>query len=116
MFPHAVATPRLAPLDRHPGGCGSRGALVDWVRRVCGWQVERSPNASAGASSQVRPKRWIGERIYCPGHQLNRQRRISKDDERLPETREALIDVAMIRLTVHQLARSREVSDASYVA
>ncbi len=50
---------------------------------------------------QVLPKRWIVERTFA---WLNRQRRLSKDYERLPATSEAFIYVAMIRLMVKRLA------------
>ena len=53
------------------------------------------------AGFQVLPKRWIVERTFA---WLNRQRRLSKDYERLPATSEAFIYVAMIRLMVKRLA------------
>jgi putative transposase len=36
---------------------------------------------------------------------FNRYRRLSKDDERLPETSEAMIQVTMIPLMIRRLAR-----------
>jgi transposase len=50
---------------------------------------------------KVLPKRWIVERTFS---WLNRQRRLGKDYERLPETSEAFIYVAMIRLMLKRLA------------
>jgi putative transposase len=50
----------------------------------------------------VIPKRWIVERTFG---WVNRYRRLSKDDELLPETRDAMIQVAMIHLMVRRLAR-----------
>jgi putative transposase len=47
------------------------------------------------------PKRWIVERTFA---WLNRQRRLSKDYERLPATSEAFVYVVMIRLMTRRLA------------
>jgi putative transposase len=57
---------------------------------------------SAGATTfAVLPKRWIVERTFA---WLGRNRRLSQDDEALPETGEAWIRVAMIPLTLKRLA------------
>jgi putative transposase len=50
----------------------------------------------------VIPERWIVERTFG---WLNRYRRLSKDYELLPETSEAVIQVAMIHLMIRRLAR-----------
>ena len=49
------------------------------------------------------PKRWIVERTFA---WLGQNRRLSKDYERLPESGEAFIYVAMSRLMARRLARS----------
>jgi len=49
------------------------------------------------------PIRWIVERTFS---WLGQNRRMSKDYERLPESAEAFIYVAMSRLMVRRLARS----------
>ena len=49
------------------------------------------------------PKRWIVERTFS---WLSQNRRLSKDYERLPESGEAFIYVAMSRLMVRRLAHS----------
>ena len=49
------------------------------------------------------PKRWIVARTFA---WLGQNRRLSKDYERLPETGEAFIYVAMSRLMARRLARS----------
>ena len=52
---------------------------------------------------QVLPRRWVVERTFS---RLDQNRRMSKDYERLPETGEAFVYVAMSRLMVRRLARS----------
>jgi hypothetical protein len=49
------------------------------------------------------PKRWIVERTFS---WLSQNRRMSKDYERLAESSEAFIYVAMSRLMARRLARS----------
>jgi putative transposase len=78
-----------------------RGALLDWVKRTCGWTLEIVGKLGGQVRFQVLPKRWIVERTFA---WLNRQRRLSKDYERLPATSEAFIYVAMIRLMLKRLA------------
>ncbi len=48
------------------------------------------------------PKRWIVERTFS---WLSQNRRMSNDYERLPESAEAFVYVAMSRLMVRRLAR-----------
>jgi putative transposase len=52
---------------------------------------------------QVLPRRWVVERTFS---WIEHNRRMSKDYERLTETSEAFIYVAMSRLMVKRLARS----------
>jgi transposase len=52
---------------------------------------------------KVLPWRWIVERTL---DWLNRSRRLSKDFERLCETSETRVRIAMIQLMVRRLARS----------
>jgi putative transposase len=51
---------------------------------------------------QVLPRRWVVERTLG---WLNRERRLSKDYERLPSTTEAWVNVSMIRLMTRRLSR-----------
>jgi hypothetical protein len=55
------------------------------------------------------PRRWIVERTFS---WLGQNRRMSKDYERLPQSAEALIYVAMSRLMLRRLARSCGFSDS----
>jgi putative transposase len=52
---------------------------------------------------QVLPRRWVMERTFS---WIDQNRRMSKDYERLPETGETFIYVAMSRLMLRRLARS----------
>jgi putative transposase len=67
------------------------GEKVDWQRLM------------PSRGFRVLPRRWVVERTFS---WLSQNRRMSKDYERLPETGEALIYVAMIRLMVRRLARA----------
>ena len=80
---------------------GYRGELITWVKQTLGWTLEIVEKLGDQVGFQVLPKRWIVERTFA---WLNRQRRLSKDYERLPATSEAFIYVAMIRLMVKRLA------------
>ena len=52
---------------------------------------------------RVLPRRWVVERTFS---WIDQNRRMSKDYERLPETGETFICVAMSRLMLRRLARS----------
>jgi putative transposase len=78
-----------------------RGEVIEWVKRTCGWTLAIVDKLGGQVGFQVLPKRWIIERTFA---WLNRQRRLSKDYERLPATSEAFIYVAMIRLMLKRLA------------
>ena len=80
---------------------GYRGELIDWVKHTLGWTLEIVEKLGGQVGFQVLPKRWIVERTFA---WLNRQRRLSKDYERLPATSEAFVYVAMIRLMLKRLA------------
>jgi putative transposase len=104
-----------------------------WVQKALGWTVElverrRKPapeevlklwaqewskegvygstgkNILVPKGFQVLPKRWVVERTFS---WIDKNRRMSKDYERLPESSEAFIYVAMSRLMVRRLARAR---------
>lgn len=82
---------------------GYRGALVAWTEEVLGWKLEIVEKPEGQVGFQILPKRWVVERTFA---WLVRQRRLARDYERLPETSEAFIYVAMIRLMVRRLAQS----------
>lgn len=81
---------------------GYAGAAFDkWVKQNYRWllQVVRRPEKRQGFVKL--PVRWRVERTFG---WLNWCRRFSKDYEVLPETREALVYAAMVRLMVRRLA------------
>jgi putative transposase len=55
-------------------------------------------------SFQVLPRRWV---VECTLAWLSHNRRLSKDYERMVQTSETLLKLAMIRLMVRRLARSK---------
>jgi putative transposase len=80
---------------------GYRGALITWVEEVFGWKLDIVEKQEGQVGFQILPKRWVVERTFG---WLVRQRRLARDYERLPETSEAFIYIAMIRLMVRRLA------------
>lgn len=78
-----------------------RGELIEWVRAKLGWELYIVEKAQGQKGFAVLPRRWVVERTFA---WLNRYRRLSKDYEHLPQTSEAFIYVAMIRLMVRKLA------------
>jgi putative transposase len=78
---------------------------VDWVRTlrpqrpICLEIAQRSDKAKGFV---VIPTRWRVERTCA---WVNRSRRLRKDDELLPATSEAIIQVTMIHLMGRRLAR-----------
>ena len=81
------------------------GPLVEWVKRLRPQRpirLEITKRSDAVKRFVVIPKRWIVERTFG---WFNRYRCLSKDDELLPETSEAIIQVTMIHLMIRRLAR-----------
>ena len=75
--------------------------FLRWIAATYHWILEIVLRTDDLDGFQVVPKRWLVERTFG---WLNRERRLSKDYERLPDTSEALIQVAMVRLMVRRLA------------
>jgi putative transposase len=123
--------PRLRHLWMDAGYTGE-GKGADWVQRVLGWtaQIVRHPPKIAPDEVMKRwvrewakegvaidpeefsgerrrfgdlPRRWVVERTFS---WLGQNCRMSKDYERLAETSEAFVYVAMTRLMVRRLAQS----------
>lgn len=81
---------------------GYRGEdFMRWVMDMFQWIVEIVLKPLERKGFVLLPKRWVVERTYVG---LNWCRRLSKDYERLPETEETFIYIAMIRIMVRRLA------------
>jgi putative transposase len=76
--------------------------LVSWCKEQGGWELEIVKRSTDTEGFAVLPHRWIVERTLG---WLMRNRRLSKDYERLVQTSETFIEVAMIRLILRRLAR-----------
>jgi putative transposase len=104
---------------------GYKGKWVAWVKETLGWTVEVVQHSYVGIRGvwlpkeqeltpeqvamfrghrtfKVLPRRWVVERTLA---WICRSRRHSKDYEYLPESSEALIYAAMIRLMLTRLAK-----------
>jgi putative transposase len=76
--------------------------LAGWLEEQGGWELEIVERDREARDFEVLPKRWIVERTFS---WLIRNRRLSKDYERLVQTSETFMEVAMIRLLLRRLAR-----------
>lgn len=76
-----------------------RGDLVGWVAEQLQATLEFVLKSEGQKGFQALPKRWIVERTFA---WLSRQRRLSRDYERLAVTSQAWISVAMIRLMLNR--------------
>ncbi len=84
--------------------------LIDWVRSECGWELQVIKRSDKDKGFKLLPKRWVVERTFG---WLGRYRSLSKDYERLPETSEAMIRMAMIHVMVRRLEPSHHYPLAS---
>ena len=95
-----------AQIVRHPKKLAPEQVMNAWVREFNKEGVPIDLDKllpEKGPSRPFLPKRWIVERTLA---WLGQNRRLSKDYERLPESSEAFIYVAMSRLMARRLARS----------
>jgi putative transposase len=79
-----------------------RDGLPDWVRETFGWTLQTVPRPVQAKGLVVLPKRCIVDGTFA---WINRYRRNAKDYERLPETSETMIYIAMIALMSKRLAK-----------
>lgn len=97
---------------------GYTGPLVEWIKEHLGWETEivRKPDpwillhgellrvSGPKGGFQVQRHRWKVERTFG---WLIRYRRLARDYEGLPSSREAFIHVASIRLCLNRLTPFR---------
>jgi putative transposase len=104
---HGAKPALLRAKDRSPGlevvwvdGIYEKEWLIAWARGECGWELQVVKRTDKEKGFKVVPKRWVVERTFG---WLGRYRRLSKDYERLPETSEAMIQMAMIHIMLRRL-------------
>jgi putative transposase len=91
-------------------GIYEKSFLINWVRTECGWELVIKKRTDQEKGFKVVSKRWVVERTFG---WLGRYRGLSKDYERLPETSEAMIRLAMIHVMVRRLEPTHQYSLAS---
>jgi len=79
---------------------GYRGQLIHWVEEELGLKLEIVKRNDDVKGFEILPWRWIVERTFA---WISRNRRMSKDFERLPETTEAWIDLSMFSIMSNRL-------------
>lgn len=82
---------------------GYAGQLVGLVRRWWGYTLEIVKRSDNAKGFEVLPKRWIVERTLA---WLSRNRRLSKDYERLTSSSETVVYLASIRMMLRRRANS----------
>ena len=94
-----------AEIVRHPPKMAPEEVMRAWVTELNkeGVPVDPKKFMPHKGPRPFLPKRWVVERTFS---WLSQNRRLSKDYERLPESSEAFIYVAMSRLMARRLARS----------
>jgi putative transposase len=80
------------------------------AREECGWELQVVKRTDKEEGFEVLPERWVVERTFG---WLGRSRRLSKDYERLPETSEAMIQMAMIHIMLRRLEPTFQDTPAS---
>jgi transposase len=79
---------------------GYKEQFVTWFKENCDWVVEIVTRRKDVVGFEVQPHRWLVERTLG---WFNLCRRLSKDYEYYPETSEAMVNVASIRLMLRRL-------------
>ena len=83
------------------GDGGYRGSFVDWVADKFSFRLRPVLRPKGAKGVVLLARRWVVERTFA---WLGVHRRLSKDYERLPESSEAFIYIAMPRLMLRRLA------------
>jgi putative transposase len=89
-----------------------RGALIEWVEKVLNVRLEVVKRSDI-AGWEIMPWRWIVERTLA---WISRNRRMSKDYERLPATTESWVYLAMMWIMSNRLDRIEENQQLTQIA
>jgi transposase len=92
--------PRLKKIWADGAYAGEK--LAGRLEKQGGWELGIVGRNREAKGFEVLPKRWIVERTFL---WLIRNRRLSKDYERLVQTSETFIEITIIRLLLRRLAR-----------
>ena len=95
-----VAAPVCPRLEQIWADQAYAGYLIEWVRAEYGWRLVIVGKAPDQQGFMVHLRRWVVERTFA---WLGRSRRLSKDYEEYPETSEAWIYLASIRLMLRRV-------------
>src|SRR3712207_8585813 len=80
---------------------GSKGWLVEWASKYTHITIEVVEKPEGQKGFALIPKRWVVERTFA---WLGRNRRLSKDYERLPQNSESWMYLASMHLMLKRLA------------
>jgi putative transposase len=80
-----------------------RGPLLDWVAQRFRFRLQPTLPPPGQKGFVVLARRWVVERTFA---WLTLHRRLSRDYERLPQSSEAFIYIAMTRIMLRRLARA----------
>ncbi len=83
-----------------------RNGLPAWVKETFGWVLQTVLRPAKAKGFVVLHKRWVDEGTFG---WLMRYRRHSRDDERNPESSEAMVYIAMINVMSRRLAAGQRV-------
>ena len=104
MHPLKEQLPRMKKVWVDAGYDGQ--PFAEWALSELGWEIAVAQRPAGSRGFQIVPRRWVVERTFA---WLCKFRRLSKDYEVLPETSEAWIYAAMVRIMLQRLARNAAV-------
>jgi putative transposase len=79
---------------------GYRGELAENVKKAFGWSLQVVLRSDTTKKFEVLPKRWIVERTIS---WFEGFRRLSKDYQKIPETSETMIIIAMTKIMLNKI-------------